>query len=294
MNRKLLPCTAKIAKSSLTGFVLHVFLVVLFALGVYAQQLQVKGQVTDENNSPTPGVNILIQGTTTGTVTDADGAYTINVTGPDAILIFSYIGYSTQEIRVGQQSQIDISLEPDISTLGEIVVTGYGTQKRSDLTGAITSIPSRQITELPLARTDQALQGRTSGVYVLNTDGAPGGETMIRIRGLNSINGGNEPLVILDGLQGGTDLLRALNPMDIESIEILKDASATAIYGSRGANGVIMITTKLGKKGKPVIDANVSVGVQELANTLNVLSAAQFANFHNLMRSMDTGGGNVP
>jgi TonB-dependent SusC/RagA subfamily outer membrane receptor len=117
---------------------------------------------------------------------------------------------------------------------------------------------------------------------------------MIRIRGLNSINGGNEPLVILDGLQGGTTLLRALNPNDIESIEILKDASATAIYGSRGANGVIMITTKLGKKGKPVIDAGVNVGLQQIARTLDVLSAAQFANYHNLMASMNTGGGNTP
>jgi hypothetical protein len=184
-------------------------LVALFALGVYAQETQIKGQVTDENNAPTPGVNILIQGTTSGTVTDADGGYTLRVAGPDAVLIFSYIGYKSQEIRVGNQTEINISLEPDISTLGEIVVTGYGVQKRSDLTGAITSIPSRQITELPMARTDQALQGRTSGVYVLNTDGAPGGETMIRIRGLNSINGGNQPLVILDGLQGGTELLRS-------------------------------------------------------------------------------------
>jgi TonB-dependent starch-binding outer membrane protein SusC len=294
MKLKLLPCVTVMAKSGFLGFAFHVFLVALFTLGVYAQERQVKGTVTDENNASTPGVNILIQGTTSGTVTDADGDYTINVPGPEAILIFSYIGYKTQEIRVGQQSQIDISLDPDISTLGEIVVTGYGTQKRSDLTGAITSIPSREITELPLARVDQALQGRTSGVYVLNTDGAPGGETMIRIRGLNSINGGNEPLVILDGLQGGTTLLRALNPNDIESIEILKDASATAIYGSRGANGVIMITTKLGKIGKPVIDANVSVGLQNIARTLDVMSAAQFANYHNLRASMNTGGGNTP
>jgi TonB-linked SusC/RagA family outer membrane protein len=195
-------------------------------------------------------------------------------------------------MRVGAQTVINISFEPDVSTLSEVVVVGYGVQRRSDLTGSITTIPSREITELPLARTDQALQGRTSGVYVLNSDGSPGGETLIRIRGLNSINGGNEPLIVIDGLQGGD--LTSLNPQDIESIEILKDASATAIYGSRGANGVILITTKLGRRGKPVIDAAVTYGFQKLARKLDVLSAADYAKYHNLMRSKDTGGGNIP
>jgi len=294
MNLKLLSFVTRITKLTFFGFVFHLLLVALFTLGAYAQEILVKGKVTDENNLPAPGVNVLILGTTTGTITDIDGSYSINVPGPDAVLLFSFVGYRTEQVRVGSQTEINIGLEVDITALEEIVVTGYGTQRRSDLTGAITSIPSREITELPMARTDQALQGRTSGVYVLNSDGAPGGETLIRIRGLNSINGGNEPLVVLDGLQGGTELLRALNPMDIESIEILKDASATAIYGSRGANGVVMITTKLGKKGKPVIDASVNVGIQRLARKLDVMSAAQFANYHNLMASMNTGGGNVP
>jgi TonB-linked SusC/RagA family outer membrane protein len=193
---------------------------------------------------------------------------------------------------VGSQTQFDIVLVEDVSKLEEIVVTGYGFQKRSDLTGAITSIPSQEIVELPLARTDQALQGRTSGVYVLNSDGSPGGETLIRIRGLNSINGGNQPLIVIDGLQGGD--LTSLNPRDIESLEILKDASATAIYGSRGANGVILVTTKLGKKGKPVIDASVNVGVQNLIRELPMMTAAEFATQLNAYRMTDTGGGNVP
>jgi TonB-linked SusC/RagA family outer membrane protein len=195
---------------------------------------------------------------------------------------------------VGSQTQIDVILVEDITALGEVVVVGYGTQRRSDLTGAITSVSPKELTQLPLARADQAIQGRTSGVYVLNSDASPGGETIIRIRGLNSINGGNQPLVVLDGLQGGEPLLRTVNPQDVESIEILKDASATAIYGSRGANGVILITTKLGKLGKPVIDANVSVGIQSLARKLPVMSAAQFANYHNAMAATNTGGGNVP
>lgn len=294
MNLKLLSFSATRMEPRIFGFILHLFLVLTFVIGASAQEIQVKGKVTDENNVPTPGVNILIQGTTTGTATDINGDYTIRVPGPDAVLVFSFIGYKTQQVQVGSQSMINISLDPDVSTLGEVVVVGYGEQRRSDLTGAISSIPAKEITELPMARTDQALQGRTSGVYVLNSDGAPGGETLIRIRGLNSINGGNEPLVILDGLQGGSELLRALNPMDIASIEILKDASATAIYGSRGANGVILITTKLGKKGKPVIDASTSFGLQRLTRELPVMSAAQFANYTNLVASKNTGGGNTP
>jgi TonB-linked SusC/RagA family outer membrane protein len=260
-----------------------------------AQEILIKGKITaTTGGDPLPGVNILIDGTRTGTVTSTDGTYQINVPGPDAILIVSYIGFKSQNIPVGSQTVIDVQLEDDVSTLGEVVVVGYGTQKRSDLTGATTSIAPKELTELPLARTDQALQGRTTGVYVLNSDASPGGETIIRIRGLNSINGGNEPLVVLDGLQGGTELIRTLNPLDVESMEILKDASATAIYGSRGANGVILITTKLGKLGKPVIDFSAYVGIQELARKLPVMDAVSYANYQNEVRSKDTGAGNIP
>lgn len=270
------------------------FLVVITVTSVKAQERTVQGTVTDENGDPAVGATVLIQGTTTGTITDVNGSYKLTVPGPETVLFFSFIGFKSQEVQVGSQTVIDVVLAEDFTRLEEVVVVGYGVQRRSDLTGAITTIPSKEITELPLARTDQALQGRTSGVYVLNSDGSPGGETLIRIRGLNSINGGNEPLVVLDGLQGGTELLKALNPMDIESIEILKDASATAIYGSRGANGVILVNTKLGRLGKPVIDASVITGFQKLAKKLDVMSAAEFANYHNLMASMNTGGGNIP
>ena len=220
----------------------------------------VSGRVTSEDGQPIPGVNVLEKGTANGVVTDNDGKYSINISDENATLIFSYIGYASQEIVVGGKSVIDISLAESSEGLGEVVVVGYGVQKKSDLTGATASVSTDQISQFPTARVDQAIQGRTSGVYVLNTDGSPGGNTMIRIRGLNSINGGNEPLIVIDGLQGGN--LNSLNPNDIASMEILKDASATAIYGSRGANGVVLITTKLGKKGKPVIDAGYNVGFQ--------------------------------
>src|SRR5690606_10136441 len=172
------------------------------------------------------------------------------------ILVVSFIGYASQEITVEGQTSLDIVLQPDPATLSEVVVVGYGTQKRSDLTGAISSVKSEDLNQLPMQRVDQALQGRDPGVMVLKPSGQPGGKTTIRIRGMNSITGSNQPLVVVDGLQGVE--IESLNPNDIESIEILKDASATAIYGSQGANGVLLITTKRGKKGTPVINYSYS------------------------------------
>jgi TonB-linked SusC/RagA family outer membrane protein len=252
----------------------------------------VSGQVTSQEGEPLPGVSVLEKGTTNGTVTDTDGNYTFSVTNENVTLVFSFIGYTSQEIALGGRSRVDVSMVEDVVSLGEVVVVGYGSQKKTDLTGAVSSIKVADIAQFPTARVDQALQGRSSGVYVLNTDGSPGGNTMIRIRGLNSINGGNEPLIVIDGLQGGN--LNSLNPNDIASMEILKDASATAIYGSRGANGVILITTKLGKQGKPVIDAGYNVGFQKLARKLPVMDAATFARQYNKYRMTQTGDGNVP
>jgi TonB-linked SusC/RagA family outer membrane protein len=295
MKEKLLQL-AKVPKGPVFyGFLaLCLFFIGALTTDAVAQDRTVKGTITNEAGEPVPGVSILIRGTTTGTITNIDGSFEQDVSSDDAVFQISSVGYRTQEITVGSQTTLDVVLVEDVTALGEIVVVGYGTQKRSDLTGAITSIPAQEITELPLARADQAIQGRTSGVYVLNSDASPGGETIIRIRGLNSINGGNEPLVVLDGLQGGQELIRTLNPNDVESIEILKDASATAIYGSRGANGVILITTKLGKLGKPVIDFNVNYGIQELARKLPVMDAVSYANYQNAVRMTDTGAGNIP
>ena len=252
----------------------------------------VSGTVKSDAGEPIPGVNVLEKGTNNGTVTDARGKYSLIVTDGNATLVFSFIGYAAQEVAVGDRGVIDIGLAEDTKTLSEVVVVGYGVQKKTDLTGSISSIPVADIAQFPTARADQALQGRASGVYVLNTDGSPGGNAMIRIRGLNSINGGNEPLIVIDGLQGGS--INSLNPNDIASMEILKDASATAIYGSRGANGVILITTKLGRKGKPVIDAGYNLGIQTLSHKLPVMDAATFAKTFNAYRMTDTGNGNVP
>jgi len=256
-----------------------------------AMAVNITGRVTDTDGVPLAGATIQVKGTTAGTVTDAEGYYKISVP-EDATLIFSFVGYITLEIPVGNRTEIDVTMVADVAELGEVVVVGYGTQRKSDLTGSISSITPAEITALPSQRVDQALQGRTTGVFVMNTDGSPGGNTIIRIRGLNSIQGGNDPLVIVDGLQGAD--IDQINPNDIASMEILKDASATAIYGSRGANGVILITTKLGRVGKPVIDANYNIGIQKLARKLPTMSAAEFATYNNYMQSFGTAGGATP
>ena len=256
------------------------------------QEIEVSGKVTDENNEDLPGANVMIKGTTVGAVTDLNGEFSITVPNSEAVLVISFVGYTTQELVVGNQTIINVNLAPDLAALDEVVVVGYGTVKKSDLTGSISTIKPAEILRMPTARVDQAIQGRAPGVFVMNTDGSPGGNVFIRIRGNNSIYGGNEPLVIVDGLQGAS--LNQLNPNDIASLEILKDASATAIYGSRGANGVILITTKLGSTGKPVIDASYNVGVQRLINKLPVMNAGDFATHNNYQNSFGTAGGATP
>ncbi len=254
------------------------------------QQVRVTGTITDATTKePLIGVNVVLEGTTIGVMTDAKGSYTLNVPNLSGTISVSYIGYVAQKIPINGQTRIDITLTSDVQTLEEVVVTGYGTVRKSDLTGSVSSIKTEQILQLPTQRVDQAIQGRAPGVFIMNTDGSPGGNTLIRIRGSNSINGGNDPLIIVDGLQGAN--INQLNPNDIASMEILKDASATAIYGSRGANGVILITTKLGKPGKPVIDATYSIGLQRLARKLPVMNAYQFAKYNNLYHSFQTGSG---
>lgn len=260
---------------------------------VAAQQQKVTGTITDASSGePLAGVNIVVEGTTLGVMTDVKGKFTIEVPNRNSVLVISYIGYVMQKIPIAGRAVVDTAMESDTQTLEEVVVTGYGTVRKSDLTGSVSSIKTDQILQLPTQRVDQAIQGRASGVFILNTDGSPGGNTLIRIRGSNSINGGNDPLVIVDGLQGAN--INQLNPNDIASMEILKDASATAIYGSRGANGVILITTKLGKAGKPVIDASYSLGLQTLARKLPVMNAYDFARYNNLYNSFQTQNGQTP
>ncbi len=262
---------------------------------VGAQQ-QVTGKVRDAATGESlPGVNILVKGAAgVGTTTDLEGNYRIAV-GPEATLVFSFVGYLSSEELVGNKTTLDVALTPDLEQLDEVVVIGYGTVKKSDLTGSVSSIKADELKAVPVTSFDQALQGRAAGVQVVQTTGAPGGETNIRIRGTSSVAASSEPLYVIDGMlinSNGDEMsiggrgprigaLSTINPNDIESIEVLKDASATAIYGSRGANGVVLITTKKGKAGKGTINFESYYGVQEVANKLDLLNAAQFAELVN-------------
>lgn len=237
--------------------------------------VQVSGRILDENGSPLPGANILEKGTTNGTTSDAEGAYTLSVMGENSVLIFSFIGYTSQEVVVGNKTEINVTLQPDLRTLNEVVVVGYGTIKKSDLTGSVSSVKGEELTAYPAIDAMQALQGRAAGVNITANNGAPGSPLKVRIRGGTSINASSDPIFVVDGFVGGA----MPPPEDIESIEVLKDASATAIYGSRGANGVIMVTTKRGKPGKTKIDFNSSYSSQTEINRLDLLNAEQFTDY---------------
>ena len=263
-------------------------------------EIDVTGQVINsEDGSALPGVSVAIKGTTTGAITDAEGRYRITVPNAESILVFSFVGFLTEEITTGNRTTIDVRLAGDLKSLSEVVVVGYGTQKKSDLTGSVSSITAKDIRQVPVASLDQALQGRATGVQVTQASAAPGGGVSIRIRGGNSIQASNEPLFVIDGIPifpsnatfapgnaGGQaqNALANLNPGDIESMEVLKDASATAIYGSRGANGVVIITTKRGKSGATNVDVENYYGIQQVARQLPLLNAAEFAEIANESR----------
>jgi TonB-dependent starch-binding outer membrane protein SusC len=263
--------------------------------------ITITGRVTSqEDGEGLPGVNVVEKGTRNGTVTNVQGNYLLQVS-EGATLVFSSVGYTRKEVEVGNQTVINVSLVPDIKALEEIVVVGYGTMKKSDLTGSVVSVKGDAIRNSTSPTFDQALQGRAAGVQVMTNSGQPGAATTVRVRGTNSILGNNEPLYVIDGIQvtqgenetvffvgnGGnrgayrTSPLANLNPADIESIEILKDASATAIYGNRGANGVVLVTTKKGKKGEAKIDYEYSEGFKTLAKKVDVMNLQDYARFNN-------------
>lgn len=245
------------------------------------QGFKVKGNVTDANGQLLPGVNVVIKGTTMGTVTDASGTYTIDVPDQNGVLIFSFIGYARKEVPIQGRAIIDVSLLEDVKSLEEVVVVGYGTQKKSDLTGSVSSVSEEALTAFPATNAVQALQGRAAGVVVQATNGDPGGDYRIRVRGASSINASSDPLFVVDGLVDGI----LPPPEDIASIEVLKDASASAIYGSRGANGVVIITTKSGKAGEISVHLNSSYSSQKEIGRLELLNARQFAEYINEARS---------
>ncbi|MDO9615193.1 MAG: TonB-dependent receptor [Bacteroidota bacterium] len=239
----------------------------------------VKGFVTINENENIPGVTVIIKNTYTGTITDRKGYYQIELPMNADTLVFSFVGMKTKEVVVGQQAQVNVNLTPEILNVDEVVVIGYGDQRKSDLTGAITSIEVDGVRRMSVSGIDQALQGKAAGVLITSTSGSPGGGTSIRIRGIGTVNN-NNPLFVVDGIP--TDDIRFLNVGDIDNIEILKDASATAIYGNRGANGVILINTKKGNPGSPVITADSYIGINDVWKNPKMGDSKQFATLHNL------------
>lgn len=262
----------------------------LLTVGVVGAQTEmtVSGTVVSADDGETLiGATVLVKGTSIGTVTDIDGTYSIQVPEPTSVLVFSYTGYSSQEIEVSSRSTVDVIMSTSVGTLDEVVVIGYGERRKKDLTGSISTVNSRDIEKIPFASPEFALQGNTTGVRVVNTSGDPSAGPNIFVRGIGTFNGASQPLYVIDGqiispptatnrdLIGNINLWTLINPNDIESISVLKDASAAAIYGSRGANGVILITTKRGSKGKPKVELNVQTGIQNIP-TYDLLNTEQF------------------
>ncbi len=278
-------------------------------LGAFAQEKQVQGKVTDEENLPLPGASVSVKGEKQVTLTDVNGEFSIKVASGNAVLMVSFLGMETKEVAVGNKTYLAFSLTSSAKKLDEVVFIGYGTQKKGDVNSSISTINADDIKEIPQVSVDQLLQGKAAGVYVSQNSGAPGSNTSVRIRGITSLSVANDPLYVIDGVaisgdpgntatsgrtlaldnkggdggngQTAVSPLSTLNPNDIESIQILKDASATAIYGSRGSNGVIIITTKRGKDGKGVINYEGFYGVRQQGKFLDVMNLKQYANYQN-------------
>jgi len=255
---------------------------------IQTDDLIVTGTITDDKGGTLPGVSILLKGTQRGTVTDGKGAFRLAVPTNSAVLVFSFVGYINQEVVIGNRTTLEIRLATDTKALTEVVVVGYGTRAKSSLTGSIASVKAEELNVTPVANLAQGIQGRVSGLDMRQNSGTPGGNISVRIRGTNSINGTSEPLYVIDGIQisatsaiNAANPLSQINPSDIESVEVLKDASATAIYGARAANGVVLITTKRGKDGVTNVSYDGYIGQQETTRKLGILNATQFAELEN-------------
>ncbi len=273
-------------------------LIVLMPLNESKQQQKITGTITDATNGePIIGANVIIEGTTIGTVSDADGKFSIDIPKSDAVLIVSFLGFNTERISVNGQTTISVKLVPDITRLEEVVVIGYGTAKKSDITGSMTILSNDNFNGGIAMAPEQLMQGKVAGVNIIMESGEPGANSQVRVRGGTSINASNNPLYVIDGVPVGfaadgftnaandrmttvsNNPLNMLNPSDIESINVLKDASATAIYGSRGANGVIIVTTKKGKTGKSAVEYEVSMSISALRKKLDMLSADEYRTY---------------
>lgn len=260
--------------------------VLLCSVGTILAQRTINGTVTDEEGAPLIGATVLVQGTATGAVSDIDGRYSVTVPEGSSVLIFSYTGYRTQEVELGASNVVDVTLVEDVIGLEDVVVTGYSTTRKKDITGSVSSVSGEEIASEAAVNVQTALRGRAAGVQVFQSSGTPGASVNVRIRGSSSINASNQPLFVVDGVPvisgsfsqvgvGGQDInaLADLNPADIESIEVLKDAATAAIYGNRAANGVVLITTKSGRAGNTQINLDASTGFQEAANLVELLDA---------------------
>ena len=244
---------------------------------LWAQTRQLTGKVTDQTTGESlPGVTVAVKGTNVQTSTNNSGDFTIQI--PDRnniVLVLSSVGYTSREVSVGSNNNLSVVLAEEATTLNDVVVIGYQTVRRRDLTGSVSSINASQLKDVPINSAAEALAGRLAGVQVTGTEGTPNAEVLIRVRGGGSITQDNSPLYIIDGIQV-ENALSVISPQDIESIDVLKDASATAIYGARGANGVVIITTKGGKNQKTTINYNGLVGVDQVANSLDVMNPYDF------------------
>lgn len=253
----------------------------------WAQDRTVSGRVTSaDDGSGLPGVNVLLRGTETGSITDVDGNYRLSIPASGGTLIFSFVGFVTQEVAVGSRAVIDVQMASDVTQLSEVVVTGYGVQEKRTLTGSIASVKGDVLQNVPIQSVDRGIQGRLAGVQVSSQSGQPGGALNVRVRGIGSINASNDPLWIVDGVQlgrfgqstqGSSNPLGSINPNDIESVEVLKDAASSAIYGAQAANGVILVTTKKGKKGKTKLEVNAQYGTAQPFNLYEMMNGPQFA-----------------
>jgi len=272
---------------------LLLFIMLCMSVMGFAQK-KISGIVTDENGENMPGVTVVVKNTTVGTVTNRDGSYSLDAPANASALVFSFIGLETQEVEINNQSTINVQLIAGVTELEEVIAVGYGTVRKSDLTGSVSVVKSEELTQSQSTNAMEALQGRMSGVNIASESGEPGSGMNIQVRGANSIVGSSSPLFVIDGVQldintdevastnssqGTMNPLSMLNPSDIESIEVLKDASATAIFGSRGANGVVIVTTKGGKTGTSLLEYNGSIGFSQADNSIDVLSPQQYLDY---------------
>src|SRR5918993_792240 len=272
-----------ISQRCLKSFFAFILTCISFLLSgqVLAQQ-NVTGTIKDVNGTPLAGATISVKGTTRTTTSDANGAFSISVPDRNSVLVISYVGHTPQEITVGDSSNVEISMQPSTGELNTVVVVGYGTQNKKDITGSVKSLKSEAFNKGIITNPQQLLQGKVSGVSVVSSSGEPGAANGITIRGPGGIRTGSTPLFVVDGMAldntttGGGDPLNFINPQDIETIDVLKDASATAIYGSRGANGVIIITTRKGKAGASTLNFSSSLGFSTINNKIPVFTADEF------------------